>query len=270
MELKLLDRLATLSHPQRMAIFRLLIRRYPDALPVSEILTVLDLKPSTASVYLSALKSAGLVTQRRHKTSLLYSASIAASQEIVSGLFSDCCGGRAELCLPTDLAKPMTPPRVLFLCTGNSARSIMAETILRDWQGHAFTVASAGTAPRAGVHAMALGVLQSKGHDIQNLHSKNISWVLSQTSSDFDFVFTVCDNAANQDSGTFHGAPIASHWGVDDPVPATNSSTKASRDRFENTYETLNTRISHFAALPFETASRADLQKSVDDIARCN
>ncbi|MEY8118525.1 helix-turn-helix domain-containing protein [Falsihalocynthiibacter sp. BN13B15] len=268
MEFKLLDRLATLSHPQRMAIFRLLIRRYPDALPVAEILTVLDLKPSTASVYLSTLKSAGLVHQRRLGTSLLYSANIAASQEIVSGLFSNCCGGRADLCLPTDLSKPATQPSVLFLCTGNSARSIMAETILRDWQGRTFTVASAGTKPRAGVHAIARDVLLSKGHNIQNLHSKNITTVLGETTSDFDFVFTVCDNAANQDSGALHGTPIASHWGIEDPVPAANSLDKASRDRFENTYEMLNTRISRFATLPFETASRADLQKSVDDIAR--
>ncbi|WP_380057338.1 helix-turn-helix domain-containing protein [Falsihalocynthiibacter sp. SS001] len=250
-----MNRLSILSHPQRMEIFRLLMRRYPDALPVSEILSVLTIKPSTASVYLSALKSVGLIEQQRVGTSLLYRANIEAPQDIISELFSDCCGNRADICLPTIHNRPK---KVLFLCTGNSARSIMAEAILNDL-GRNFEVSSAGTAPRGAVHPAALEVLQQHGHQTEGLASKSLATLAP---SDLDFAFTVCDSAANHDYGSLSGAPITSHWSTEDPVAPTSST-----DDFQHAYEILRSRIHEFAALPFETASRTNLQQLVDNIA---
>lgn len=265
MESILLEQLSTLSHPQRMAIFRLLIRRYPDALPVSEILHSLTIKPSTASVYLAALKSADLVHQKRSGTHLYYSANIQASQDIVSGLFKDCCGNRADLCLPAreDQARE---PRVLFLCTGNSARSIMAEAILRDWPNTSFKVASAGTDPRSKPNSIALDILETNGHNISDLNSKHLS---EFRDSAFDFIFTVCDSAANEDTHAFAGAPILSHWSTLDPVPNEVPSKHVDNLRvdFQTAYDTLHKRISKFVTLSFETDNRLDLQSMVDDIA---
>lgn len=268
MELQLLDRLSALSHPQRMAIFRLLNRRYPDALPVGEILDVLNLKPSTASVYLSALKSVGLISQTRMGTHLLYAANIEASQEIISGLFKDCCGNRADLCLPTWQSN-QSPIRVLFLCTGNSARSIMAEALLRDWPETSFTVASAGTFPRAEPNPIALSILADNGHDTSNLRAKHISEFTASNTADFDVVLTVCDNAANEDVGAFEGTPFSAHWSTHDPVPAnpTLNPDEIIRKGFQNAYDNLHKRIAEFATIPFETANRLELQSMLDNIA---
>lgn len=272
MESILLNRLATLSHPVRMDIFRLLVRRYPDALPAGEVLRLLNLKPSTASVYLAALKSAGLLTQRRVGTSLLYRANIAATQEIADDLLQDCCRGRSDLCRPKP-AHPSENKRVLFLCTGNSARSIMAEALLNASSGPAFVAGSAGTRPRGEVHSIALEVLRRHGHATNGLQSKSVAAISAPTAPDWDYVFTVCDGAANQDSPPLHGTPITSHWSTVDPVPAANDHAKTPqtpemiRAGFEQCYDVLKSRITRFSALPFDTASRSELQTLVDDIA---
>ncbi len=109
MESILTDRLSTLSHPQRMAVFRLLMRRCPDELPAGEIAEALGLKASTASVYLAALTQTQLIAQRRDGTRLLYRVNLETAREVVSGLFLDCCRGRADLCPPQIFdARPIT------------------------------------------------------------------------------------------------------------------------------------------------------------------
>jgi arsenate reductase len=126
MESMLCGRLETLSHPPRMAVFRLLMRRFPDAVPAGEIATALSLKPNTTSVYLSALLQSGLVRRTRHGTSRLYTLDLASTQDMVAELFGDCCRGRPDLCPPGLLQERKVPMvdhkfNVLFICTGNSA-----------------------------------------------------------------------------------------------------------------------------------------------------
>ncbi|MHA6264351.1 arsenate reductase/protein-tyrosine-phosphatase family protein [Arenibacterium sp. CAU 1754] len=272
METMLIDKLSVLSHPQRMAIFQLLVRRCPDALAAGEIAQVLDLKPSTASVYLSALTRSGLITQTRRGTFLFYKMNPESAQAMVSELFVDCCRGRPDLCPPLAplMAKGGTPGRkhnVLFICSGNSARSIFAEAILRHEAGDRFTAYSAGTTPSPTPNLRALEMLRGKGLDTAGLRSKSLSEFRGPDAPKMDFVFTVCDQAANEDCPTWAGQPISAHWGVPDPVQA--QGTDAERNyAFQEAFGALRNRIRAFTALPVDTLDRLSLQKHVDDIAQ--
>ena len=144
MEKLILDRLTTLGHAQRMAVFRLLSRRYPHGVPAGEIGEALGIKPSTLSVYLSALRTVGLASQDRRGTSLRYRAEIRAAQEVMDYLMHDCCRGRPEMCDASTSLPKDRKLNVLFICSANSARSIFAEAIMRDEAGARFNVYSAG------------------------------------------------------------------------------------------------------------------------------
>lgn len=250
------------------------MRRCPDDLPAGEIAGVLGLKASTTSVYLSALMQAGLITQRRDGTRLLYAVSLDAAQQVVAGLFLDCCRGRADVC-PPPLAKLTGTVskdgrrafNVLFVCTGNSARSIFAETILRDLAGHQFNAFSAGTRHRSDLHPMAIETLVDKGHDVSHLRSKNITEFQGLDAPVLDFVITVCDRAANEDCPTWPGPPVSGHWGVPDPAKAIGSHAEK-RLMFQQTYDRLRRRIDAFTSLPFDRFDRAALQKNVDGIGK--
>ena len=274
MESPLTDRLSTLSHPQRMAVFRLLMRRCPDEVPAGEIADALALKASTASVYLSALTQSDLISQRRDGTRLLYSVNLDTARDVVAGIFLDCCGGRADLCPPqlSSLLGTIAPKvgrkfNVLFVCTGNSVRSILAETILRDMAGDKFTAFSAGTAHRSALNPTALELLRSWGHDVSSLRSKNISEFRHPDAPRMDFVFTVCDHAANEECPAWPGQPVSGHWGMPDPIKASGTDAEK-RLAFHQTYGALHRRITAFAALPLETLDRGTLQRRIDDIGQ--
>lgn len=265
-------RLATLGHPQRLAIFRLLMRRYPDRIPAGEVAEVLGLKPSTLSAYLAALMQAGLVRQERAGTSLLYSIDMTEVRRTFDYLLNDCCRGRPDICapLPTLRGGPDMAHRtynVLFICVGNSARSIFAETILRDMAGDRFTVYSAGTRPSSELNPFALDVLRAKGHDVSPLRAKNVSEFTGPDAPALDFVFTVCDTAANEECPAWEGQPVSAHWGMPDPVKAEGTAAQKGL-AFQEAYGALRNRITAFAALPIETLDRVSLQAAVDDIAR--
>ena len=106
----------------------------------------------------------------------------------------------------------------LFICTGNSARSIFAESILRDMAGDRFVAYSAGTKPRSELNPFAVEVLEQKGHDVSVLRSKNISEFQTPDAPKFDFIFTVCNGAANEECPSWQGQPVTAHWGFPDPV----------------------------------------------------
>lgn len=261
-------RLTTLSHPQRLGVFRLLMRRYPSEVPAGEIATALSLKPSTTSVYLSALTDAGLIRQHRQATSLLYRAEPGAAGELIEFLFNDCCRGRPELCPPfaRDIPKRADARyNVLFICTGNSARSIFAETILRDLDRSRFNAYSAGTQPASDPHPLALEMLIAKGHDTSALRSKPISEFQTAESPRMDFVFTVCNPAANEDCPPWQGQPISGHWGLPDPAKVTGSLAERQL-AFQQAYGALRNRLTAFAALPIETLDAISLQAAIDDL----
>ena len=272
-------RLSTLGHPQRLAIFRLLMRRHPGRVSAGEIAVTLGLKSSTLSAYLNALMQAGLVTQERRGTSLLYGVDLASVRETFDYLLHDCCRGRPDLCAPLSapLAAPLSAPltegaspmarkyNVLFICTGNSARSIFAEAILRAEAGERFEAYSAGTKPYSELNPFALDVLRDKGHDLSPLRAKTIAEFQGADAPRLDFVFTVCDRAANEECPPWPGQPVTGHWGVPDPVKAEGTDAEKAL-AFQHAYGALKNRIRAFTALPFEQLDRMALQRAVDDI----
>jgi ArsR family transcriptional regulator, arsenate/arsenite/antimonite-responsive transcriptional repressor / arsenate reductase (thioredoxin) len=268
------SRLATLGHPQRLAIFRLLMRRYPDRVSAGEIAHALGLKPSTLSAYLSGLMQAGLIEQEREGTSLRYAVAMTEVRRTFDYLLLDCCRGRPEICSPVSLphitgttAMSDLKYKVLFICTGNSARSIFAESILRKEAGDHFEAYSAGTRPRSELNPFALEVLGQKGHDISVLRAKNVSEFQTEDAPRFDFVFTVCDRAANEECPSWPGQPISAHWGMPDPVKADGTDAQKSL-AFYQAYGALTNRIRAFVALPISSLGRISLQRAVDDLAR--
>ena len=274
MEIRIASQLSTLGHPHRLAIFRMLMRRIPDQVPAGEISSALDIKPSTLSAYLSNLQDAGLLSQTRVGTSLRYTVNVTNVQEMMDFLLLDCCRGRPDMCSPlaasfgqgmTDMSQKKF--NVLFICTGNSARSIFAETILRDLAGDRFEVFSAGTKPYSELNPMSVDVLRQKGHDVSGLRAKNVQEFTGDDAPKFDFVFTVCDQAANEDCPAWSGQPISAHWGMVDPVKATGSDAERSL-AFQAAYGALRNRITAFTALPMNTLDRISLQKAVDDIGQ--
>ncbi len=272
MELEITNRLSALGHPHRLAILRLLMRRYPDRLPAGDISRVLDLKASTLSNYLSHLMQVGLVTQERSGTSLLYAPDMDALRGTVGYLFNDCCRGRPDLCPPiAPAARPgadamsQDPFRVLFICTGNSARSIFAETLLRELGGGRFDVHSAGTKPRSELNPFAVKVLEDKGHDVSGLRSKTVAEYQGPEAAPFDFVFTVCDRAANEECPPWPGQPVSGHWGLPDPVQVEGTDAERAL-AFQAVYGSLRNRILAFVALPFDALDAMSLQRAVDEI----
>lgn len=276
MEIVIPNRLSVLGHPQRLAVFRLLMRRYPDRVPATELAKALDLKPNTLSTYVNALMQAGLVSQERVGTSLRYAVDMEATRVTFDYLLLDCCRGRPEICAlnlypASNKDSPMTDRKynVLFICTGNSARSIFAESILRDIAGDRFVAYSAGTKPRSELNPFALEVLEKNGHDVSVLRAKNIAEFQGVDAPDFDFVFTVCNQAANEECPSWSGQPISAHWGLPDPVKVAGSDAEKSL-AFHQTYGALRNRMTGFTALPIAALDRMSLQKAVDEIGQSN
>jgi len=265
----ILDCLTALGHPQRMAVFRLLMRRYPDSVPAGELSRALAIKPSTLSVYLSALSRPGLIGKTRVGASLRYQVRLEASQKIMDYLFLDCCRGRPEQCLTVPVKAregAAQKSNVLFICSGNSARSIFAESILRHQAGDRFEVFSAGTKPNSKLNPHAVNLLRAKGHDTSLLRAKHISEFQKDGAPAMDFIFTVCDQAANEECAMWPGQPISAHWGVADPVKAAGTKVEIAL-AFQKAYSALIYRIKAFSSLPFEALDRVSLQKQLDDFA---
>lgn len=156
---------------------------------------------------------------------------------------------------------------VLFLCTGNSARSILAECILnREGKGR-FRAFSAGSHPKGQVHPFAIDLLKKLNHPTAGLHSKDWEEFAAPGAPVMDFVFTVCDNAANEVCPVWPGQPMTAHWGL--PDPAAVEGTEAERHlAFADAYRMLLNRISVFTSLPMRSLDRLALQKRLDEIGR--
>lgn len=156
---------------------------------------------------------------------------------------------------------------VLFLCTGNSARSILAEAYLNAAGSGRFTAYSAGSHPAGKPNPFALDLLVKNRIDTSSLRSKSWDEFARSGAPALDFVFTVCDNAAGEVCPIWPGQPISAHWGVNDPAAVTGSDDEKRR-AFMRAFKELSTRINLFLNLPMEKLDRLVLKKKLDEIGR--
>lgn len=153
----------------------------------------------------------------------------------------------------------------LFLCTGNSARSILAEAILESEGKGRFKAYSAGSNPAGKVHPYSLDFLKIMGHPTEGLRSKNWDEFSGENALELDFVFTVCDNAAGETCPVWLGQPMTAHWGIADPAAVTGSEAEK-RAAFTEAYRMMFNRISLFLALPLDSIDRMSLQNRLKEI----
>jgi protein-tyrosine-phosphatase len=163
--------------------------------------------------------------------------------------------------------EPAKPFNMLFLCTGNSARSIMAECIMNRVGAGKFVAYSAGSMPKGEVHPQAIKLLRSLGYAVDALRSKPWDEFAVPGAPALDFVVTVCDNAAGEVCPIWPGQPIRSHWGVPDPAAVVGTDKEVAM-AFQDSYRMLNNRIGLFASLPFAKLSGLSLKASMDEIGQ--
>jgi len=159
------------------------------------------------------------------------------------------------------------PINVLFLCTGNSARSIMAEAILNEMGAGKFRAFSAGSHPKEHVHPETSRLLRGLGYDTSGLRAKSWDEFAAPGGPALDFVFTVCDNAAGEVCPVWPGQPMTAHWGIPDPAQAQGSPAEVAL-AFKDAYRMLRQRIGVFAALPIKSLDHLSLQAKLRDIGR--
>jgi arsenate reductase (thioredoxin) len=154
---------------------------------------------------------------------------------------------------------------VLFLCTGNSARSIMAEVILNRLGAGKFRAYSAGSQPKGEIHPATINLLKKSGYRLDGLRSKSWDEFARPDAPKLDFVFTVCDNAANEPCPVWPGQPISAHWGVPDPAIAEGTEAEK-RLAFAEAYRMLNNRIGIFVSLPLASLDEMSLRRRLREI----
>jgi arsenate reductase len=161
------------------------------------------------------------------------------------------------------------PYNVLFLCTGNSARSILAEAFLNAEGKGRFRAFSAGSFPKGAVNPFALALLKQVGLPVDDIRSKSWDEFAAPGAPQMDFVFTVCDQAAGEVCPVWPGQPVSAHWGVPDPAAVEGSDAEKIR-AFREALRMLSNRIRVFSELPFDKLDRIKLQTRLDDIGRTN
>jgi protein-tyrosine-phosphatase len=159
------------------------------------------------------------------------------------------------------------PFHVLFLCTGNSARSVMAEAILKRMGTGHFHAHSAGSQPKGKVHPETLRLLKSLGYDTAGVRSKSWGEFAKPGAPALDFVFTVCDSAAAETCPVWPGQPMSAHWGVPDPAAASGTPAEVAL-AFKDAYRMLHQRIAVFTALPLRSLDQLSLQSKLREIGR--
>jgi protein-tyrosine-phosphatase/DNA-binding transcriptional ArsR family regulator len=263
-----------LGQESRLSALRLLLDRAPEGVSSGELADRLSMPASTTSFHLSALEKAGLVETSRQGRQILYSVRTSALRELLAFLTEACCGGQPELC--ADLVSLLPAPaekvagvqpafNVLFLCTRNSARSIMAGAILARAGKGRFRAYSAGSDPAASPMPEVLEKLRAVGHDIAGLHSKSWERFIGPEAPRMDFVIALCDTLDGQACPEFGDAPLTAKWGMPDPAKFAGSPVECST-MLNELYASLYRRIQIFINLPFPKLERLALKTRLDQI----
>ncbi len=265
---------AALSQETRLDLMRLLIAESATGLPSGEIAARLAVPASTLSFHLAALERAGLTQSTRQGRQIVHAVRISGLRRLLSFLTETCCGGRPELCgdiarlLPPEPNedKGMTPAfNVLFLCTHNSARSIIAEAILREFGGGRFRAYSAGSEPIAAPLPEVMEKLRAFGHDVSGLRSKSWDEFLGPSAPRMDFIITLCDTPDGQVCPDFGNLAVTGAWPLPDPVKFTGSAVERSA-MLNELYASLQRRIEIFISLPFATLDRMAIKARLDEL----
>ena len=270
--------LSALANEHRLQLFRLLMARGPSGMAAGAIAEAVGISPSSLSFHVGALERAGLLRSWRVQRNVIYSVDIEGMRRVLEFLTEECCDGHPETC--GDLAGPWGQAcaadtgrmndkvfNVLFLCTGNSARSILAEAILNRAGAGRFRAFSAGSHPKGAVHPYALDLLRNQNLPVDGLRSKSWDEFAVAGAPEMHFVFTVCDDAAAEVCPIWPGQPISAHWGVSDPAAAGGAEAER-RLAFADTFRMLGKRISIFVSLPMQSLDRLALQERLDAIGR--
>jgi arsenate reductase len=263
-----------LSQETRLDLMRLLIVKGPNGLPAGEIASRLGVPSSTLSFHLAALERAGLTQSTRQGRQIIHAVRIVGLRRLLGFLTETCCADRPELCgdiarlLPPfqDEDTGMTPAfNVLFLCTHNSARSIMAEVLLQRLSGGRFHAYSAGSQPIAAPLPEVMEKLRVLGHDISQLRSKSWNEFVGPSAPRMDFVITLCDTLDGQICPDFGELPVTGAWPLPDPAKFTGSAVERST-MLNELYASLRRRIEIFTALPFASLDRMAMKARLDEI----
>jgi len=253
---------------------RLLMSESPHGLPASDIASRLGVPSSTLSFHLAALERAGLTHSTRHGRQIVHAARITGVRRLLSFLTETCCGGRPELCgdlsrllppLPEENQGMLPAFNVLFLCTHNAARSIMAEAILRKCGGDRFRAYSAGSDPIAEPHPDVIEKLRAFGHDTTSLRSKSWEEFTGPNAPHMDFVITLCDTLIDQACPEFDKLAVTGAWPLPDPAKFTGSSVERAT-LLNEVYGGLRRRIEIFISLPFASLDRMAMKARLDEI----
>ena len=265
---------AALSQETRLNLMRILAERGATGMAAGEIAGRLGLQPSTLSFHLAALEQAGLVQSTRQGRHIIYAVRFAGLRTLFAFLTETCCGGRPDLC--GDLARllpeaesevrNMTPAfNVLFLCTHNSARSLMAEAILEQIGKGKFNAYSAGSEPAAAPMPEVVSKLTALGHDVGRLRCKSWDEFTGPDAPRMDFVITLCDVLHGQQCPDFGDKPVTGAWPLPDPAKFTGSTVERAT-MINELYGMIRRRLEIFVNLPYASLDRMALKKRLDEI----
>lgn len=265
-----------LGQGTRLELMRGLLAAGPSGLPAGEIAARLGVPASTLSFHLKALEAAGLVAATRHGRSLVYAAQMARLRSLIAFLAEACCGGEPGRCGDLhrlfdshgETARMERPSfNVLFLCTRNSARSIMGEAILNRIGEGRFRAFSAGSAPsETGPLPEVLAQLKALGHDVAALRSKSWDAFTGPDAPRIDFVIALCDTLAGQVCPDFSATTVTAAWPLPDPAKFTGSAPERAT-LLNELYAALHRRLSIFTSLPFASLDSMALKARVDELA---
>jgi arsenate reductase len=266
-----------LGQPTRLELMRALVAAGSSGLPAGEIAARLAIPASTLSFHLRSLEQAGLIAATRQGRSLIYAVQLVPLRALLGFLAEACCGGEPDRC--GDLSRMldtltrektnMQPPifNVLFLCTHNSARSIMAEAILTKLAPGRFAAYSAGSDPSpSGPQPEVMTLLKTLGHDVSALRSKSWSAFTGPVAPPMDFVITLCDTLHGQICPDFGATTITGAWPMPDPAKF-NGSVAERATLLNEVYAGLRRRLEAFSSLPIGSLDRLALKARLDELA---
>jgi ArsR family transcriptional regulator, arsenate/arsenite/antimonite-responsive transcriptional repressor / arsenate reductase (thioredoxin) len=273
-EVEAASRFSVLSQPTRLRLIRLLAARGATGMPAGGLASALKVAPSTLSFHLSALEQAELVQATRQGRQIFYAVRFYGLRQLLSYLTETCCGGRPDLCgdlarlLPDDIDEgtPMQPAfNILFICTHNSARSIMAEAILERISRGRFNAYSAGSNPSAAPMPEVLERLATLGHDVSGLHSKSWNVFTGPEAPRMDFAITLCDTAEGETCPDLGDRPITATWPFPDPAKFIGSPVERTA-LLNQLYGMIRRRLDAFTSLPFASLERVALKARLDEL----